>query len=348
MIILMIRLCSQWPWVQSGFLTLHALVMIMKMHSYMATNGYLSQVALQIKRIKKQMHQLAEQMPGGWDAALAMSQARRAELDALTDASDTETTASAISPSPSMSNGRLNVPHAGFNARTSVPTTPSLEAPTDGTSRSYIDANSAATLRQRLVSAAEEPTFARQEDRYRSKKDDDASIDPTPPLPNGNMPGMQGINFTRDPTELERGAPGVHPLVDHPDDLLSALARELSELEGELVSSGPQYVHWPANISAQNFAVYQLIPTLVYELEYPRTDRIRPLYIFEKTVATFGSFALLYTITESFIIPLTPTPDQSFFRSLLDLALPFMVSYLLLFYLIFGTSCIISIGKSKS
>jgi sterol O-acyltransferase len=58
--------------------------------------------------------------------------------------------------------------------------------------------------------------------------------------------------------------------------------------------------------------------------------------VFEKTVATFGTFALLYTVTESFILPLTPTSDQSFFRSLLDLALPFMVAYLLLFYLIFG------------
>ncbi len=60
--------------------------------------------------------------------------------------------------------------------------------------------------------------------------------------------------------------------------------------------------------------------------------------MFEKTVATFGTFALLYTVTESFILPLTPTPDQSFFRSLLDLALPFMIAYLLLFYLIFGKS----------
>jgi hypothetical protein len=59
--------------------------------------------------------------------------------------------------------------------------------------------------------------------------------------------------------------------------------------------------------------------------------------VFEKTVATFGTFALLYTVTEAFILPLTPTPDQSFARSLLDLALPFMVAYLLVFYLIFGT-----------
>ena len=64
--------------------------------------------------------------------------------------------------------------------------------------------------------------------------------------------------------------------------------------------------------------------------------RIRPLYVFEKTVAFLGTFALLYTVTETFILPLTPTPDQSFFRSLLDLALPFMIAYILTFYIIFG------------
>ena len=58
--------------------------------------------------------------------------------------------------------------------------------------------------------------------------------------------------------------------------------------------------------------------------------------MFEKTVATFGTFALLYTVTESVIIPLTPSPEQSFWRSLLDLSIPFMVAYLLLFYIIFG------------
>lgn len=53
-------------------------------------------------------------------------------------------------------------------------------------------------------------------------------------------------------------------------------------------------------------------------------------------VATFGTFALLYTVTESFILPYTSSPDQSFFRLLLDLALPFMIANLLLFYIIFG------------
>lgn len=63
---------------------------------------------------------------------------------------------------------------------------------------------------------------------------------------------------------------------------------------------------------------------------------IRPFYVMEKTVATFGTFALLLTMTENFILPLVPTKEQSFFRSLLDLSLPFMLAYLLLFYIIFG------------
>jgi len=64
-----------------------------------------------------------------------------------------------------------------------------------------------------------------------------------------------------------------HVLVYHPDEKIAALAHEYSELRSELVSPGPEYVTWPDNITWKNFAEYQLIPTLVYELEYPRTDR---------------------------------------------------------------------------
>jgi sterol O-acyltransferase len=66
---------------------------------------------------------------------------------------------------------------------------------------------------------------------------------------------------------------GPHPLVDHPDEKISELAQEFSELDVELVSTGPAKIRWPNNISWGNFAVYQLIPTLVYDLEYPRTER---------------------------------------------------------------------------
>ena len=72
-----------------------------------------------------------------------------------------------------------------------------------------------------------------------------------------------------------------HPLVYHPDPELAKLAEAYSDLRSELTSSGPEYVSWPNNLSWSNFATYQLIPTLVYELEYPRTERsvIQPLLL---------------------------------------------------------------------
>lgn len=189
-----------------------------------------------------------------------------------------------------------------LTTRSTQDSSPSSGTPAipEGVSTSYVDVPTAAALRQRLVAASE------------------ASSKPT------------------QPEEKPVSSTTPHVLVDHPNGTISAMAMDYSELEGELTSSGPYKVTYPNNLTLKNFAVYQLIPTLVYELEYPRTDRIRPLYVFEKTVATFGTFALLYTMTESFILPLTPNAGDSFFRALLDLSLPFMVAYLLLFYIIFG------------
>ena len=68
-------------------------------------------------------------------------------------------------------------------------------------------------------------------------------------------------------------AEGSYHLVDHPDEKIAELAQEFSRLDAELVSTGPEKLRWPDNISWSNFADYQLIPTLVYDLEYPRTER---------------------------------------------------------------------------
>lgn len=44
----------EWPWVQAGFFTLHSLVMLMKMHSYLSYNGDLSVVYERLKRRKRE------------------------------------------------------------------------------------------------------------------------------------------------------------------------------------------------------------------------------------------------------------------------------------------------------
>ncbi|EIW58269.1 MBOAT-domain-containing protein [Trametes versicolor FP-101664 SS1] len=273
----------QWPWVQSGFFTLHSFVMMMKMHSYLSTNGQLAYTYHKAEKVLAQLKEAAE-AEGGWDAALNKAEAAMLQQDAA-------------------------VPQG---------TPAELEDTPAGSTTSYVDARTAVTLRQRLAARAAAGANA---------EGPSVKTTGTRVLP----PGATAIP-THPPTPSE-------VLVHHPSQKIAELARTHAELERELRGPVEGRVRWPANITLRAFAWYQLTPTLVYELEYPRTDRIRPLYVFEKTVAFFGTFALLYTIVETFIIPLTPTKEQSFARSLLDLALPFMISYLLLFYIIFECIC---------
>ena len=223
---------SQWPWVQSGFLTIHTFVrgsayhttcnlskfvhliqtMLMKMHSYMATNGYLRYVSQQSAEIREQLHDATLNV-GGWEKAIADAKRRREDLERETD---TDSTGTVPSPSPS---GNLWLPNGDLSS-------PYLEVPP------------ASALRNRLMHVTESMTTSET---------------------------VLGDVKPKDATS--------HILIHHPDPRISALATEFSELESELVSSGPERVRWPENITLKNFAVYQLIPTLVYELEYPRTKR---------------------------------------------------------------------------
>ncbi|KAJ4475066.1 MBOAT, membrane-bound O-acyltransferase family-domain-containing protein [Lentinula aciculospora] len=285
----------QWPWVQSGFFTLHSLVMIMKMHSYMSVNGYLQWVSEQSQNVLSQL-QTSTISEGGWDNAVLVAKEHRAELDAASAADSSRSS-----------------PYREFSP-VGTPPIP------DGAQVSYVDPDTAKALRKRLASMSDANGVV--------NADTKEVVD-----------SLNNSGADKKTDEHVFSATAPHPLIDHPNESISNLAQEYSELQGELVSTGPIHVMWPNNITFKNFAVYMLIPTLVYELEYPRTNRIRPVYVFEKTVATFGTFVLLYTVTESFILPYTPTYDQSFFRSLLDLALPFMMAYLLLFYIIFECIC---------
>lgn len=56
---------------------------------------------------------------------------------------------------------------------------------------------------------------------------------------------------------------------------------------------------------------------------------MNPLVVLEKIIATFGTFSLIYTITEHYILPCLPRPEDSLFKSFVNLALPMLVNYLL-------------------
>ncbi|PVG00734.1 hypothetical protein CPB86DRAFT_773612 [Serendipita vermifera] len=274
----------QWPWVQSGYFTLRCLVLLMKMHSYMAVNGYLQELDARATVIEQRLKERTEEV-GGWDQAVADARARRDELDQDTTPSET----------------------------------PALIKP----GGSYFGNPPAATALRNRLQNLEVPLPIKKTVSATSIHSDTSSIPPT----------------TAPVLSHEATLLAPHVLVDHSDKTISGLAHELSELESELTSTGKDQVRWPANLTWWNYFDYQLLPTLVYELEYPRTDRIRPLYVLEKTVATFGTFFLLYQYTEHYIMPQIPNINQNFVKSLLDLALPFMVCYLILFFLIFECVC---------
>ncbi|WVQ74465.1 hypothetical protein IAR50_004066 [Cryptococcus sp. DSM 104548] len=68
---------------------------------------------------------------------------------------------------------------------------------------------------------------------------------------------------------------------------------------------------------------------------------MRPLVVLEKIVATFGTFSLIYTITEHYIMPHLPKEGDSLslIKSFISLALPMIINYLLIFYIIFECVC---------
>lgn len=109
-------------------------------------------------------------------------------------------------------------------------------------------------------------------------------------------------------------------------------------------------VKFPANINFKNFFEYTMFPTVVYELTYPRTERIRYLYLFEKLAAIVGVIFLMLVVAENSIYPLVmkcndartgnlPAKDRAvfFLLMLLDMIPAFMVEYLFVFYLIWDT-----------
>ncbi|EKG17735.1 Membrane bound O-acyl transferase MBOAT [Macrophomina phaseolina MS6] len=73
-----------------------------------------------------------------------------------------------------------------------------------------------------------------------------------------------------------------------------------SELRGKATSDRAAY---PNNLTLANFADWTVLPTLVYELEYPRQERINWWYVLEKTAATFGIIWVMIVVSQAYIYP---------------------------------------------
>ncbi|TDZ24940.1 Sterol O-acyltransferase 2 [Colletotrichum orbiculare MAFF 240422] len=126
---------------------------------------------------------------------------------------------------------------------------------------------------------------------------------------------------------------------------------EINSLNDELRGQATSVLRaYPNNLSLANHFEYIVLPTVVYEVEYPRSDSIDWYYVAEKAAATFGIIFVMIMVSQAFIYPVVmqalsmketgmPLTErfQHFPWMLSDLIFPFMVEYLMAWYLIWET-----------
>ena len=141
---------------------------------------------------------------------------------------------------------------------------------------------------------------------------------------------------------------------DQARSLRKLIAWEIDALNEELkgtckVTSN----YYPRNLNLRDFYGYIPLPTVVYELEYPRQESVNWFYVAEKTTATFGVIGVMIMVSTAYIYPVcqsilqmkengVPLEERlkEFPWAFSDLLFPFMMEYLLSWYVIW--ECVVS------
>lgn len=281
----------QWPWTQSGFFVLHAMVQLMKIHSYVDVNSIMNDDYMKLMRYEQKLMDRVVELEGNHgvlDRHAAWEKAILKVTEHLHISPDADRLSVYDQLSPLKQWLELDMQKGSSDVRAQV-LLPSIffNIPR---SRSPIPEH------RRLVNAVTESN-----NEY---------------LDIVSLPPMQ--------TDLH----DVHPLIWHPDPILHDIAKEISTIREALYAPvipgqgiGPM---WPNSVSVANFWDFQLVPSLVYQLQYPRQDSIRPWYIMERCFALLGSFFVIYVITVNWIIPVTEEKGASLISVFLRLAAPMM------------------------
>lgn len=124
------------------------------------------------------------------------------------------------------------------------------------------------------------------------------------------------------------------------------------------LNSQSEEIKFPANVNLNNFFWYSMFPTVVYQIEYPRTRRIRKFYVMEKLAAIFGVIILMIAFAQNHMYPVAmdaiamrelPLSERIklYPQLLLRISPSFIVIYLLVFYLIWDAilNCIAELTR---
>ena len=123
-----------------------------------------------------------------------------------------------------------------------------------------------------------------------------------------NKAPVSASNLASDPEDIAAIAQAISSHQALTDDQLSAFTSvikdEIAILTAEL--RGKCHItknYYPDNLTFSNFIEWTCLPTLVYELEYPRQATINWYYVAEKTAATFGTLLVMIILSQAYIYP---------------------------------------------
>ncbi|CAH1105668.1 unnamed protein product [Psylliodes chrysocephalus] len=102
-------------------------------------------------------------------------------------------------------------------------------------------------------------------------------------------------------------------------------------------------VQYPDNLTLRDLYYYLLAPTLCYELNFPKTDRIRKRFLMKRIFEVVLGVQLIFCIMQQYMIPtiknsLIPFSNMDYTKSterLLKLAIPNHLAWLCMFYIMF-------------
>lgn len=108
-------------------------------------------------------------------------------------------------------------------------------------------------------------------------------------------------------------------------------------------SSSEKVVRYPDNLTLGDLYYFLLAPTLCYELNFPRTSRIRKWFLFRRAAEVLVLSNLLLALFQQWMIPsvknsIKPFSEMDFIRTwerLLKLSIPNHLLWLTWFYLLF-------------
>ena len=232
-----------------------------QMHSYMAHNGMLSTVYFRLREEKAELAALVDSLPGGAEAVLREASVRHARLDARQANGPTESTPLGTPGLATPASGTMTPGEAQNPMDTEEAFRKHLTAMADAKSASSAmasdDVAEGSEIRRRTATskATERKTTLAM----------DALPQPQADLPHGTSLEPSHITSPHDSRPPDA-------LAWSPNDRVALLARNIDAMEDELKSNGAKGLVWPQNVTYFHFIDYIFIPTLVYELEYPRTS----------------------------------------------------------------------------